>query len=257
MSTHEDDDLMRNAFAPARGLEPSESEVGRVMAGLRAAPRRPRQFHAAGWRGLAVPGLAALALLGGGAYAVPPTRAAIDDVAGSVAGTFTGWLGGDSAEAPGRPLAGSDQAPFYFDNGNVHEPRVIAEAGGYKLYAYIGASGGLSFDLGDTGFGEGFEKASEINGHALYVLGPGAMRYADAHGHVPLFGVTASSVTSVELTYESGPPLRVDGVKGGFVLLAEPSRNPQEVLGLDAEGNVVGQKPVGDIEWQRYVSNAG
>lgn len=264
MSTHRDDDLMRAAFAPARALEPSEADVAAVIARVRTAPGRSPQPHGVGWRRLAVPGLAALALLAGGAYAVPPTRAAIDNVVGNVAGTFDGWLGGDSAQAPGRPLGASDQAPDYFhEDGqwseNVHDPRVIAEAGGYKLYAYLSPSGVINFDLGDTGFGMGFDKVSEFNDQAVFVLGPGSMRYADAQGHVPLFGVTARSVTSVELTYESGSPLRVDGIDGGFVLLAEPRRGPREVLALDADGNVVGQSSVSGPgwDWQRYVSNGG
>ncbi len=201
-----------------------------------------------------------MALAAAGLYAVPTTRAAIDDVTGSIAGVFGGWMGGDSADAPGRPLGATEQAPDYFNNGSwskehIHQPRVIAEAGGYRLYAYLEPSGTVGFDLGDTGFGMGGMTANEFNDQALYVLGPGSMRHADQNGHVPLFGITARSVTSVELAYASGPPLRVDGVDGGFVLLAEPSRDPQEVRALDADGNVVGSKAIDGPwwDWQHYV----
>jgi hypothetical protein len=94
---------------------------------------------------------------------------------------------------------------------------------------------------------------------SLIVLGPGAMPHADAHGHVPLFGVTARTVAAVELTYASGPALRVDGVHGGFVLLAEPARAPVEVIAYDAAGQVVERARVDDsdhpgprIDWRRY-----
>ena len=87
------------------------------------------------------------------------------------------------------------------------------------------------------------------------------MQHADAEGHVPLFGIAARSVKSIELTYESGPPLRVDGVNGGFVLLAEPARGPREVVALDSRGEVVGRQSVDDsphagirIDWQQYIS---
>ena len=110
---------------------------------------------------------------------------------------------------------------------------MIAAADGYKLYAAVMRDGSVEFDLGDTGVGLGFEP-SGFEERALYVLGPGSVTNADEHGHVPLFGVTARSIRSIELTYESGPPLRVDGVDGGFVLLAEPDRSPREVIAFDA-----------------------
>ena len=132
---------------------------------------------------------------------------------------------------------------------------MIAEAGGYKLYAYIGTSGGLNFDLGG-GFGLGFENIGELGKAPLHVLGPGARQHVDAEGHVALFGIATRSVTSVELTYESGPPLRVDGVKGGFVLLAEPARTPREVVALDSDGDVVDRESVAEIDWPHYLSHS-
>jgi hypothetical protein len=37
----------------------------------------------------------------------------------------------------------------------------------------------------------GWPETTDFRDHRLYVLGPGAMHHADAHGHVPLFGITA------------------------------------------------------------------
>ena len=170
---------------------------------------------------------------------------------------------------PPLPRAGRsgkiERAPSYFDDRYkdrffAKAPRVLAAAGGYKLYAYISPSGGLSFDLGDTGVGMGFESARELGSRAVYVLGPGSMQYADEHGHVPLFGVAASSVKSVELSYESGPPLRLTGVEGGFVLLVEPDRGPRDLTAFDTQGNRVARQSI-DYEdgvpnsnsWDRYV----
>lgn len=206
---------MRAAFAPARMIEPSEADIARVIARAAKPARRSSLVGTPNrWRRLAAPGLAALALLTGGAYAVPASRAAIDDVAG----TFAGWLRGEDGAAPGRPLGANEVAPDYFhDPRYAGDPRVIAEADGYKLHAALQPDGSVEFDLGNTGVGLGFS-ASAFSDRALYVLGPGSAENADEHGHVPLSGVTARSVRSAELTYEEGPPLRVDRVDGGFVL---------------------------------------
>lgn len=194
---------------------------------------------------LALQTLAALVLLGAALYSVPPTRAAIEGAGESVGGVFSGWLGGDHAEAPGKPLEAGEKLPEYQEYlHDTKEPRVIAEAGRYKLYSYIGSAGGLNFELGGTGVGMGFESAAELGDAPLHLLDPGARHHADAQGHVPVFGIATRSVSSVELTYESGPPLRVSGVEGGFVLLAEPSRGPIEVLALDAGGKEVGRESI-------------
>jgi hypothetical protein len=248
MSTDRPDTLLNQAFAPARALEPTDAEVARVVSRARGPARNPRRLVPAA--------LAALALLLAGGYVgVAPVRAAIDDVAS----TFGSWLGGDPAAAPGRPLGADEQAPSYFHGPAYRDPRVIAQAGGYKLFAARTSGGGVDFDLGDTGVGIGEVSADAFRDHAVVVLGPGAMQNADEHGHVPLFGITAGSVSSVELTYATGPPLRVDGIDGGFVLLAEPDRRPRAVLARDAHGTEVGRQLVDDsdhdgprIHWAQY-----
>jgi len=263
MSGTNDHDLLRAAFAPARTLEPSPAEVARVMARV-PAPRRSRRFPLFAQQGrFAATALAALLALCAGVYAVPATRAAVESAAGSVAEAFRGYQRGDTEDTPGRPLTGRDRAPEYFGDRYdgrrfARQPRVLAAAGGYRLFAYRSPSGSLSFDLGDTGVGLGFPSANAIGPGALVVLGAGAMRHADAEGHVPLFGLVADSVSEVELVYEAGPPLRRAGVEGGFVLLASPTRGPREVLALDAAGRVVGRQLVDDsphglrIDWGRY-----
>lgn len=255
-----DEGLLRAALAPARCLEPSEAEVAGVLARLESGTPRdaghPRRR--AGRRRIARPAIAALALLLACFYAVPGTRGAIDHAAEGVAGSFSGWLGGDSAKAPGVPLKAHQEAPSYFHDGawswrHVHQPRVIAAAGGYKLFAYIESGGALGFDLGNTGFGMGGFTARNFHHSPLEVLGPGAMRHADADGHVPLFGISAPSVKSVRLLYGSGPPLEVSDVNGGFVLLVEPGREPREVVACDGNGEVLGRQAVSYIDWTRYV----
>ena len=262
MTAIPDEAVLRAAFAPARMLEPTEAEIARVLArvGVHPSPaagrhgpaRRPRWLRLA-----AVSATIVALLLGAGYAAAPPLRAALDDVAGA----FGGWLAGTSHDAPGRPLRAGEEAPAYFrDPRFVKGPRVIAEADGYKLYAARQPHGdGVEFDLGNTGVGLGEVSANVFRGHALIVLGPGSMENADEHGHVPLFGITARSVRSVELTYRSGPALRVGGIDGGFVLLAQPDRAPRAVVAFDARGREVGQALVDDsnhwgprIDWSQY-----
>lgn len=264
MSTTQDERLIRDAFAPARSLEPTQAEISQVLSRanvgvghLSSAARRGRDGHLT-WRRLASAGFATFVLLAGGGYAAaPPVRAAINGVASS----FAGWLDGDSNEAPGRPLGNDEQAPDYFrDPRYILNPRVIAEADGYKLYAARDAHGKqVAFDLGDTGVGVGLVSSDIFRDQVVLVLGPGAMQKADEHGHVPLFGITARAVKSIQLTYDSGPPLRVDAVNGGFVLLAQPDRGPHEVIALAADGHELGRAVVDDsshpgpqINWKQY-----
>jgi hypothetical protein len=250
MPTDRDDNLIRAAFAPARAIEPSGAEVAAVLARVRSTPRRSKGTPPVIWRRPATVALAALLLFAAALYSVPPTRAAIEGAGESVGGVFSGWLGGDSAEAPGKPLeAGEAEGlpqgfEYLEDPHHAKEPRVIAEAGAYKLYSYIGSSGGLSFLFGGIGFGMGYPSAAELGDAPLHLLDPGARRHPDAQGHVPVWGIATRSVSSVELTYESGPPLRVSGVEGGFVLLAEPGREPTEVVALDADGKEIGREPI-------------
>ncbi len=123
---------------------------------------------------------AVVLVLGSGYVAVPPLRAAVDDVAG----TFSGWLDGVGGAVPGRPLGAHEQAPDYFrDPSLTADPRVIAQAGGYKLYAAREADGDrIDFDLGDTGVGLGFTP-DDFRDRTVIVLGPGAMQHADERGH--------------------------------------------------------------------------
>ncbi len=272
MTQLHDESITRAAFASARALEPTDAEVAAVLTRAGIEPHAvpvaaragacPRTIAARRRRVVArrlAPITAALLVAAGGGYAVAaPVRAAIDDVAD----TFGSWLGGDGGAAPGRPLDEGDVAPDYFrDPRYAKEPRVIAQAGPYKLFAARSphGGGGVTFDLGNSGVGLGETSADAFRDRAVYVLGPAAMQNMDRDGHVPLFGITARSVTRVELTYESGPPLRADDIAGAFVLLAEPDRSPREVVAFDAGGRERGRQLVDDsshdgprIDWTQY-----
>ena len=245
------DSTAEDILATILASERHPSSVARARATGAGHGRRPGAARRRwGAPKLALQALAALAILGAALYSVPSTRAAIEGAGESVGGVFSGWLGGDSAEAPGRPLQANEAErlpggfEYLLDPNDAKDPRVIAEAGGYELYSYISPSGSLSFLFGGIGFGMGYPSAGELGDAPFHLLDPGPRRHPDAQGHVPVWGIAARSVASVELTYESGPPLRVSGVDGGFVLLAEPGRGPTEVVAFDADGKEIGREPI-------------
>jgi hypothetical protein len=269
---HDQERVIRAGFALARSLEPTDQEVARVVARTERAatsvairtPRRrsrPRPPLAGRWRRALGAGACAIVLLGAGYGVAAPVRSAVD----TVAGTFSGWIAGHPGRAPGRALRRGDNAPAYMRDPRLeHQPRVIAEDGGYELFAARERGDVVNFDLGNTGYGTGMLLDDQFfQQHVLFVLGPGAMQYQDRHGHVPLFGITALSVRTILLTYTSGPPERLEHVHGAFVLLAEPARGPVGVIAVDARGRIIARQLVDDshhsgpqIIWRHYIPPA-
>lgn len=216
-------------------LDDLEAEFARVAAEHERAPGRARlrSLAATPGRALAV-AFGVLVLLGACTYAVPPTRAAIDDLTSR----FADWVAGDEGPAPGRALRPDDDVPDWVsDPGDV---RVIAEAAGVKLY--VTREGDmLNFWLGEgMGMGDSIEGwRDRFDDHAVLVLGPalfGPRDVLDERGRYPLLGVTARSVERIELRYHEGPPLVTRGVDGGFVILADAWRRHRELIAYDAAG---------------------
>jgi len=193
----------------------------------------------------------ALLIVAGGTYAVPPTRAAIDDLTA----TFAGWVTGDDEQAPGTPLAPGNDAP-----GWVREQggRLIAEKAGVELYVTRVATAErgtlLNFTIGEgVAIGGTIDDWRErFDNQAVVVLGAanfGGLRdMLDERGRFPLLGVTARSVNSVELRYAQGPPLRETNVDGGFVILADAARPLTELVAFDAAGRELGRADVSRLQ---------
>ena len=148
MRTIRDDTDMHTAFAVARTIEPTEAEVSAILARVRRLTQQPSRTLPHWRRRYAAPAFAAFVLLAGGVVVVPATRAAVIDVVD----TFAAWAGGHCSTAPGRPLsAGENAAAYLRDPRHSIDPRVIAEADGYKLVVAREPDGAIEFDLGDTG----------------------------------------------------------------------------------------------------------
>jgi hypothetical protein len=197
------------------------------------AARSRRAFGLSGARRTVVAAVSAFAFLASAAYAVPVTRAAIDDLTDA----FAGWIAGNDADAPGQAVRPGDDAPEWV---STEQGRVIAEAQGVKLFVSRAESEAgplLRFTLGngvaqfDTP--EGWAKRFE--NHAVVVLGRSLMPAADSR-RAPLLGVTARSVASVELRYADGAPDVSDTGDGGFVLIADATRRWRELVAHDEAG---------------------
>jgi hypothetical protein len=198
--------------------------------------------------------LVGAALLSGGAYAVPATRAALDDVASF----FGDWAAGNDEEAPGREVKAADAAPSWVTEGG--ESRLIAEANGVGLYVKridTEHDTQLLFALGDGSIAGGSVQdwSERFDRHAIVVLGrttfdDGAI--ADEEGRFPLLGVTSRSVGRVELRYAAGPPLVAEHIDGGFVMMADIQRRLHEIIAYDHVGNELERISVRHIDMRRY-----
>jgi hypothetical protein len=132
------------------------AEAERTSRRPSAQPGRPLQSGLRA-RTLAI-ALGIAALIGGGTYAVPATRAAVDGIADS----FAGWVSGDSDTAPGRALEPGDNVPSWFSDSEGGEARLIAEADGVGLYVRRADSD--EGPLLEIGLGEGVAMADTLEG---------------------------------------------------------------------------------------------
>ncbi len=230
-------------------LDDLGAEFARVAAERERPARRPFPSRVAS-RTVAL-ALTAVVLVAGGAYAVPATRAAIDDLTA----TFAGWVAGDEARPPGRALRPADDAPAWVrEEGG----RLIAENAGVGLYvSRVDAGRGpeLRFALGDAMLFSGSVESWRgwFDRHAAVVFGAtnfGRKRGGiDEHGRFPLVGVTARSVDRLELRYaDDGPPLAAVGVDGGFVMLADAWRPLRELVAYDVQGRELERVDVDHID---------
>jgi hypothetical protein len=233
-------------------LDELGAEFARVAADHERAPRRSRfRTSAAGPPRAFAVALGVLVLATAGAYAVPPSRAAIEDLTSS----FAGWVAGDGDQAPGRPARTEDNAPAWV---RAQGGRLIARTDGVPLYVTRVETEDegtlLGFALGQSASGQEVSMSTfdtmegwreRFDDHAVVVLGALPARSGDKARRFPLLGVTARSVDRVELHYADGPPSIADGVDGGFVLMADATRPLRELVVYDADGRELQRTDVG------------
>jgi hypothetical protein len=227
-------------------LDELEAEFARLTAAQ--TTRRPPR------RALAL-GLAAVIALCAATYAVPPTRAAIDDITSE----FAGWIDGSDEQPPGRALRPADDAP-----GWVRESggRLITEQAGVGLY--VTRTPTVNGTMLMFSLGEGIATGDSIEGwrkrfdeHAVFVLGASIFdderRVMDDQGRSPFFGITSRSVERVELHYgDGGPPLAQAGIDGGFVLLVDVWRPLSDLIAYDEAGRELERVDVSGFDLRYY-----
>jgi hypothetical protein len=207
-------------------------DLGAQFARIAESPPRRRPWRVASGHAVAVAG-ALVVLLGAGVYAVPATRAAIDDITSSLGS----WVAGDEEAAPGRALRPEDDAPDWL---GTEDTRLIAKVRDLPLYVSrtdVRGEEGLGFSAGNA-FGiwdsvEGWR--SQFDNHAVMILGPSPVSRTSCD-EFALFGVTAGSVAGMALTYASGEPTRAEDLDGGFAVIADAHRPLDEVIVYDEAG---------------------
>jgi hypothetical protein len=179
--------------------------------------------------------LGVIVAVAGGAYAVPVTRAAVDDVSG----TLSSWFSGDETAAPGRPVSAREDVPSWVATEDG-EKRVLAQAGGEKLVAI---RQGDKLTLALAGFGEtdsvdGWRR--RFAGQRITLVAPGRFLPNGRHDLRPLFGLLSSTVTRIHFNYaDDGPPVSEDHLAGAFGIVIETNRRPSSVTAYDQAGNLV------------------
>lgn len=236
------DRLARLAFEETRAIEPTDAEIQAVVRRAHAEPIRRRRV---GMR-LIVAMAATLTLVAGTAFAVPQSRDAILDGFGAFRDFFTG------GEPPGAPVpAGEEEGQLnWFGGSDLATGSVIAQAGSVRLIAYREPTTRMAC----IGYGLAYEECrpdgewSQVLARSP-VLVRGPLLEPDAAGRLPLLGITADDITTIELRYADGGIARVDNVQHGFVLFAEPTRTPTTLIARDLTGANVATIDISDRQW--------
>lgn len=232
-------------FASMPELAPTDEEVARAVAADHA-----RRAQARRRRSLTLSTAAAVIVAGGASYAVPATRAAVNDAYA----TIESWASGDDdTSAPGRAPAAGEQLPGWLPD-KPGDTRVIAQTAGVKLVAVRESGDRLSLALGNSvGLTESVDHwRQRLAGTSVALVGPAAFpdgRSLDGHGRRPLLGLVAPAVRRVELRYATGEATSSqDELTGGFVLLVKADEPLRELVAFDSTGRAIGRLDVSDLD---------
>jgi hypothetical protein len=236
------DELARLAFAEARAIEPTDAEIQAVVRRAHAEPSRRRPA-----RRVILAAAATLTLAAGTALAVPQSRDVILDGFGTFKDFFTG------GEPPGTPVPGGEKEGQlnWFGGSDVATGSVIAQAGSVRLIAYREPTTGmacLGYSLAFVECRPDTEWSQVLARSPVVVSGP--LPQPDAAGRLPLLGITADNIATIEIRYADGGSERVDNIQHGFVLFAEPKRTPATLIARDQTGVDVATIDISDRQWE-------
>jgi hypothetical protein len=181
--------------------------------------------------------------IAGATYAVPVTRAAVDDVYGAL----SDWVSGDAGSAPGRPVTAAEDVPSWVATESG-EKRVLAQADGQKLFA-IRQGDKLTFALANYGTTATIDDwRKSIEGRRIVTIGPGDFVPNGRHDLRPLFGLVAGSVKRIQFNYaDGGPPVSQAGLDGAFALTIETNRRPNSLTGYDQDNHLIARLDLSTI----------
>ena len=236
------DELIRLAFHDARAIEPTEHEIA-VAARAANTPAPPKLR---GRRLVAV--AAALALVTGTAFAVPQTRHALTDGFGTLEDFLT-----NGADAPGTPIpAGENDGKLdWFRGTDTTNGSIIAQTQSLRLVAYRQITTGMACFAYGTSVSvcrPDKEWTQLLQSSPVLLTGP--LPEPNPTGRLPLFGITADNITTIELDYADGTTERVDMVEHGFVLFADPKRRPATLIARDQTGNTITTLDISQLQWE-------
>jgi hypothetical protein len=184
-----------------------------------------------------------VALAAFGTYAVPATRAAVDDAYSAV----SDWVAGDDGSAPGRAITRGEDVPGWVAAEDGAK-RVVAEVAGQKLFA-IRQGDKVTFataNFGSTGTIDEYRKT--LDGAKIVNLASGDYLPNGRHDRIPLFGLVNNAVRRIRLNYaDGGKPVTVDAVDGAYALVADANRPLRSLVGYDADGRRIATKDMSEV----------
>lgn len=220
------EEALRSRGAAITSLEPDPHGVAVALArGRDGQPRPAARRHPLG--GLAI---ALVCLL----LAAAATSAAT----GLLGSTLDSFLGGGSA--PGRQLSQPDWPSWLRPAPGFNAPSevsVVATDKGESLYAYRQGDS-ICFDYGHH-VGECREPAEwrrELESQPWILRGP--------VGRSTWFGLVGAEIATVRVDYLRGETTEVAVSDDGFVVVLDPARQPQRLVGINVDGEEVVDRPL-------------
>jgi len=238
------DDLLVDALGDVRAIEPTDAQVAAAVAAV--PPDRRRRSRSL--RRVVGIGAACLGLATATAFAVPQTREAILDAAGSFADFFGG--GGDAPGTRVDPTETTGALNWFLGTDRV-TGNVIAQADDLRIVAYRRADTGEPCIEWGLMFAEcriegDWERL--LDDQTVFVRG--TMPVAARDGLIPLLGIGADRVASVAVEYADGTATDPVAMRHGFIVFADPVRDPRTLVAYDAAGAELTRVDVSRVQWR-------
>lgn len=232
-------DPLRDAFARARSVEPSEDEVAAVLA-------RARGGGAGRFTRAALAVLLAILIGLASLLAVPAGREAAAAAFDRLSTFLEGGVPPGESLPPGEPA----DVLNWLGDARAGSPRVLAESGDQRLVAYREqGSEQACFSLGlrvtECGDSE-YWRERFTDGVVLPLITTPTV----APDVVALWGITTEAVSGLELVYPNGRRLRPELGANGFVALVDEGRAPEALLAIGRDGRILTRTPISDLQWR-------